>query len=84
MVKTKNTIVNYSDCHPNYLMLNLAGSPYIDLRIDFNSFMPKDLSSKIKIKVIDNAIKQLKNNPELHDKIEFEIIPTYFDRTLKI
>ncbi len=69
----------YSDCHPNNLMLNLAGSPYIDLRIDFNSFMPKDLSSKIKIKVIDNAIKQLKNNPELHDKIEFEIIPTCYD-----
>ena len=41
--------------------------------------MPKDLSSKIKIKVIDNAIKQLKNNPELHDKIEFEIIPTCYD-----
>ena len=47
--------------------------------------MPKDLNSKIKIKIIDNTIKQLKNNPELHNKIEFEIyqLITIF-RTLKV
>ena len=69
----------YKDVHPNKLMLNFAGTPYIDLRVDLNSFLPSDLDNNISKKLINFYINKIKKNPELHDKIEFELINTCFD-----
>jgi len=69
----------YKDVHPNKLMLNFAGTPYIDLRVDLNSFLPIDLNNNISKKLINFYINKIKKNPELHDKIEFEVINTCFD-----
>ena len=69
----------YKDVRPNPLMINFLGMPYIDLRTDFNSFLPKNLNESISKKVIDNAIKKLKKKPYLHDKIEFELFETCYD-----
>jgi hypothetical protein len=63
-------------------MLNFAGTPYIDLRVDLNSFLPADLNKNISKKLINFFIDKLKKNPELHDKIEFELINTCFDFTI--
>ena len=63
-------------------MGNYAGSPYIDLRVDLNSFLPKDLNKKISEKLINFFINKLKKNPDIHDKIEFELINTCFDFSL--
>ena len=60
-------------------MISLAGSPFIDLRIDFNSFIPKNLSEKIKNKIVNHSIDLIKKNPDFHDKIEFKAISTCFD-----
>ena len=72
----------YKDVHPNKLMLNFAGTPYIDLRVDLNSFLPGDLNNNISKKLINYYISKIKKNPELHDKIEFELINTCFDFSL--
>ena len=32
----------YQNVKPNRLMINLGGSPFIDLRTDLNSFLPKN------------------------------------------
>ena len=40
----------YQDVRPNPLLINFAGSPYIDLRVDFNSFLPRDLPKNLKEK----------------------------------
>ena len=69
----------YSNSSPNNLMLNLAGSPYIDLRTDFNSFIPCHLNKKIKNKIVNHSINRIKKNPDQHDKIEFGIISTCYD-----
>jgi hypothetical protein len=69
----------YQDVRPNPLMVNFAGSPYIDIRVDFNSFLPEKLSSKIKEKAINYYLKKLKKYPSLQDKIEFELIETCYD-----
>lgn len=69
----------YRDVDSNKLMLNFAGTPYIDLRVDLNSFLPKDLNNHISEKLIDFYINKIKKYPELHDKIEFELINTCFD-----
>lgn len=71
----------YKDVAPNILMVNLAGTPFIDLRTDLNSFIPKDLDNKLADKLIDNYLKRIKSKPFLHDKIEFDIINTCYDLT---
>ncbi len=72
----------YKNVFPNKLMVNFAGSPYIDLRVDLNSFLPQNLDEKISEKLINFFISKLKKNPEIHDKIEFELINTCFDFSL--
>lgn len=69
----------YKDVRPNPLMLNLGGSPYIDLRVDFNSFLPSKLPINIQEKAINFYLNKIKSKPDLHDKIEFEIVETCYD-----
>ena len=76
-------LYDYKYVTPNRLMIDLAGSPYIDLRTDFNSFLPKNLNKNTERKAIDFFIKKLKKKPELHDKIEFDIVPTCFNFSTK-
>lgn len=73
----------YKNVFPNRLMIDLAGSPYIDLRTDFNSFLPKNLTDKIEKKSVNYFLNKIRYHKELHDKIEFEIIPTCFNFSLK-
>ena len=62
--------------HP--LMVSLHGQPFIDARLSFHSYLPKSLDKNICNKVVNHWINQLKENPEFHDKIEFEIAITTF------
>lgn len=61
------------------LMVTIASSPYIDVRASFNSFLPAGLSFEISDVLVNAWLDRLSSNPELHDKIEFEIVPTVFD-----
>tara|TARA_Y100001968_G_scaffold119320_1_gene108714 strand:+ start:9219 stop:10784 length:1566 start_codon:yes stop_codon:yes gene_type:complete len=58
--------------HP--LLVSFIGVPFIDTRISFNSFIPKDLDENISNKLVNYYLKKLKENIKYHDKIEFEII----------
>ncbi len=73
----------YRDVSPNPLMYNIAGSPFIDLRTDFNSFLPKNISTHQSEKIINFCLNKIKKNWKLHDKIEFKVIPTCFDFNIK-
>ena len=73
----------YRNLMPSRLMLDMVGVPYIDLRIDLNSFLPKNLNKNISDKLIENAIKNLKKSPAFNDKIEFKIIDTCYNFTLE-
>lgn len=66
--------------HP--LMISLLGVPYIDVRVDFNSFVPKDLDEKTADKLVRHYISKLTDMPHLHDKIEFEIVHSCYYFTL--
>ena len=59
------------------LMYAIAGQPYIDVRLSFNS-LPKNLPNKISTKLIDKYISTLINNPHLHDKVEFDVMITSY------
>jgi phosphohistidine swiveling domain-containing protein len=56
------------------LMQHFQGLPYIDVRVSFNSFIPADLDDALAKKLVDNYIDRLLVKPELHDKVEFEIV----------
>ncbi len=73
----------YKNVSPNPLMYNIAGSPFIDLRTDLNSFLPKNISNNQSEKIINFCLNKIKKNWKLHDKIEFKVIPTCFDFNIK-
>lgn len=56
------------------LMVDFCGLPYIDVRISFNSFIPAGLDEEISEKLVNYYIGQLVQNPQKHDKAEFEIV----------
>jgi len=68
------------------LMLNILGLPYIDVRVSFNSFLPRKLSKSLGNKLVNYYIQRLVSSPSLHDKVEFEIVLSCytFDIDLKI
>jgi glutamine kinase len=56
------------------LLVSLHGLPYIDVRVSFNSFIPKDLSRDLAGRLVNYYIDCLLAQPQLHDKVEFDII----------
>lgn len=71
--------MGYRVLPPVELMLSLAGRPYIDTRASFNSFLPAGLADQTAERLVDAWIERLDAHPELHDKVEFGIVPTVLD-----
>ena len=62
------------DLRPNKLLRLLAGQPHIDVRASINSFIPKDLDDNLAERLINFYSRWLIDNPDLHDKLEFEVL----------
>ncbi len=60
------------------LMINFGNKCYIDVRASLNSFLTKSLSDKDCEAIINYQLEMLESNPELHDKVEFEIAETSY------
>lgn len=60
------------------LLISFAGQPYIDVRVDFNSFIPADIEDNLAERLVDYYINRLIETPNNHDKVEFEIIYTCY------
>lgn len=56
------------------LPTSFAGQPYIDVRVSFNSFVPRDLSPVLAERLVKHYLARLCETPSHHDKVEFEII----------
>lgn len=56
------------------LMLHFHGLPYIDVRVSFNSFVPRDIEGSLADRLVNYYIDHLLAAPNLHDKVEFEIV----------
>jgi phosphohistidine swiveling domain-containing protein len=55
------------------LVLELGGHPYVDYRVSFNSLIPNKISTKSGDLLAKYYLETLAANPQLHDKVEFEI-----------
>lgn len=71
--------LGYIDVTGNPLMYSIFGTPYIDLRTDFNSWIPNDLPKDIAKKLVNFYLKKLSNNLHFHDKIEFNVVFTSYN-----
>lgn len=71
--------VGYRDLTGWPLMRAFGGHPYIDARASINSFIPSALPDDIAARIVNDGLEKLAQNPSLHDKIEFEIVPTCLD-----
>jgi phosphohistidine swiveling domain-containing protein len=56
------------------LLVHFAGQPYIDVRLSFNSFIPKDVEGSLADRLVDYYLDRLIAAPALHDKVEFEVV----------
>jgi len=56
------------------LLVSFHGLPYIDVRVSFNSFIPRDVPDDLASRLVNYYIDRLLAEPQLHDKVEFEII----------
>ena len=69
-------IYGYRDLSQFHLMTTFYGTPFVDVRIDFNSWLQSSLPQTLSKKLINFYLKTFKNEQYLHDKIEFEIVFT--------
>ncbi|MGA7414882.1 MAG: adenylyl-sulfate kinase [Bryobacteraceae bacterium] len=56
------------------LLISFHGLPYIDVRVSFNSFVPRDVPDELAGRLVNYYIDRLLSEPHLHDKVEFEIV----------
>ncbi|MSX12174.1 MAG: sugar metabolism cluster protein [Actinobacteria bacterium] len=66
----------YRDVRPCALLFDVAGHPYVDVRASFNSFIPAALPDELAERLVESYLAQLEAKPELHDKVEFDILLT--------
>ena len=73
---TQRAEYGYRDVRPAPLLVEFAGHPYVDVRASFASFLPAELPEKLAGRLLKFYLKWLHEHPELHDKVEFEVVPT--------
>lgn len=66
----------YRDVRPHPLMKSFAGQPYVDVRADFNSFIPAAVPDDLAERLVAYYLDRLEAHPEFHDKVEFDIVLT--------
>jgi len=72
-------ILGYHDVGKTKLMMRFGNKPYIDVNASFNSLIPQNFSKQLTKKLLNFFSLKLKENPHLHDKVEFEILFTCYD-----
>lgn len=73
----------YRDVRPYPLIVSFSGQPYVDARASLNSFIPKTLPEDCAERIAKAYINMLADNPQFHDKIEFEIAFTIWTPDFK-
>ena len=55
-------------------LVSFHGLPYIHARVSFNSFVPRDIEGNLAERLVNYYLDRLRSEPNLHDKVEFEIV----------
>ncbi len=65
------------------LMTKFSNKPYVNVGLSFRSLIPNSINIKTKKKLEKFYLEKLERNPYFHDKVEFEIIFTCYDFSMK-
>ena len=60
--------------HP--LIVEIQGVPFVDVAVSAESLVPSSLSNDVASELIRCELDYLRENPSLHDKVEFEVFAT--------
>lgn len=66
----------YQDVRGFRLLSYFSGLPHVDVRLSLLSFIPSEFGEEICNILLKFYTSKLKNHPELHDKVEFRVLPT--------
>ena len=66
----------YRDVRPGPLLAGFSGRPYVDVRTSFASFIPASVPDELAGRLLKFYLDWLRIRPHLHDKVEFEVVPT--------
>ncbi|MBI3031853.1 hypothetical protein HYY69_00085 [Candidatus Woesearchaeota archaeon] len=61
----------------------IGNKPYVDVRNSFNSFTPAKIPVELREKLVSFYLDKLGNNPQLQDKVEFEVAYTIYDPSFR-
>lgn len=75
---TQRAEYGYRDVRPQPLLQEFAGHPYVDIRASFNSLVPAQLDDELAGRLVDFYQAWLEQHPQLHDKVEFDVVPTCY------
>jgi len=73
----------YRDVRPYPLIVAFSGQPYVDAKASLNSFIPESLKENCAERIVKAYIDILADNPQFHDKIEFEVAFTIWTPDFK-
>lgn len=68
--------LGFRDVRPYPLLVDVLGHPYVDVRADLNSFLPRSIDDALGARLVDAWGRRLHDDPKLHDRVEFEVVPT--------
>ena len=74
--------VGYEKVGPAPLLAEFGGKPYIDIRATFNALLPAGLPKGLRKHLVCHYIEVLREHPELHDKVEFEVVDNCYHFSL--
>ncbi len=77
------TKIGYRNPKNHNLMVKFGNKPYVDVKKSFKSLIPSTVNDKQAMKLMRLYVNKLISNPELHDKVEFEILTTCYDLLTK-
>ena len=71
--------LGYSRPYTDQLIRPVAGRPYVDVRASFESLCPAELSPHQRGRLSGAWLAQLRDNPRLHDRVEFDVVLSGFE-----
>ena len=72
--RVARAMLGYSPAGEHGLLEVHAGRPYIDVRRSCRSLLPAELDHALGARLLDACCDRLRRHPELHDKLEFEVV----------
>lgn len=76
------TNLGYKNLRSVPLMHQIGGSPFIMVAASLTSLLPAAVDDEVGRQIVSIAQRRLGRHPELHDKIEFEVMPTCYKPSL--